>query len=197
MTQKARDTAVSTFDTPALLYDLIQRAHARLKRRGCYKPEDCAPKLVNEYVIERNLRKTGRCEITGRTISLNFPDARDPLLVLYKLLSFEVMAFKRTCEDCNRIDQFTPESGDSRRRVPSNLIDPATPETLLEATELFELVGTAFPNEAHRAAFDEIVIGERSYTEVAEQFNVSVSTLRQWICRDKKRIRKVLTTCWQ
>jgi len=107
------------------------------------------------------------------------------------------MAFKRTCEDCNRVDQLTPEPGDSFKRVPSNLIDPATPETLLEATELFELVGTAFPNEAHRAAFDEIVIGERSYTEVAEQFNVSVSTLRQWICRDKKRIRKVLTTCWQ
>jgi len=197
MTKKARDTAVSTFDFPGLLYDLIKRANARLRRRGCYKPDDCAHKLVNEYVIERNLRKTGRCEITGRTITLNFPDARDPLLVLYKLLSYEVMSFKRTCEDCNRIDQLTPEPGDSLKRVPSNLIDPATPETLLEATELFELVGTAFLNEEHRAAWDEIVIGERSYTEVAEEFNVNVGTLRQWICRDKKRIRKVLTTCWQ
>ena len=197
MTKKARATAVSTFDLPGLLYDLIQRATARLRRRGCYKPDDCAPKLVNEYVIERKIRKPERCEITGRTISLNFPGARDPLLVLYKLLSFEVMGFKRTCEDCNRIDQLTTEPGDSLRRVPSNLVDPATPETLLEATELWELVGTAFPNEEHRAAWDEIVIGERSYDEVAEDLNISASTLRQWICRDKKRIRKVLTTCWQ
>jgi hypothetical protein len=197
MTQKAGDAAGKTFDLPGLLYDLIQRAATRLKRRGCYKPDDCGPKLVNEYVVQRKLRKTGRCEINGGTISLNFPGARDPLLILYKLLSFEVMGFKRRCNDCNGVDQLTEQPGDNFTRVPPCLIDPATPETLLEATELFELIATAFPNETHRAAFNEVVIGERSYSEVAKELNVSVSALRQWICRDKKRIRKVLTTCWQ
>lgn len=197
MTQKGRDTAASTFDLPGLLYDLIQRAIARLKRRGCYKPDDCAAMLVNEYILVRKLRKPGRCEINGRTISLNFPGARDPLLILYKLLSFEVMGFKRRCADCNGVDQLTEQSGDNLKRVPPSMIDPATPETLLEAAELFELIATAFPNKAHRAAFDEIVIGERPYGEVAEELQVSASTLRQWICRDKKRIRRLLTTCWQ
>jgi DNA-directed RNA polymerase specialized sigma24 family protein len=68
---------------------------------------------------------------------------------------------------------------------------------MLEAAELFELIGRAFPNEAHRAAFDEIVIDERPYSEVADRFNISPDTLRQWICRDKKRIRKVILTCMQ
>ena len=197
MTQKAGDTASNTYDLPGLLYDLIQRAAARLKRRGCYKPGDCACKLVDEYVIQRKLRKTGRCEINGRIITLNFSGARDPLLILYKLLSFEVMGFKRRCNDCNGVDQLNEQPGDGLNRVPPCLIDPANPETLLEATELFELIATAFPNEARRAAFDEVVIGERSYSEVAEELNISVSALRQWICRDKKRIRKMLTTCWQ
>lgn len=197
MIQKARDTKANSFDLPGLLFDLIQRASTRLRRRGCYKPEDCGRQVVNEYVMERKLRREGRCAINGRTITLNFSSARDPLLVLYKLLSFEVMAFKRKCEDCNGRDQLTEDPGNNITRVPPSLIDPATPETLLEAAELFELIASAFPNEAHREAFDEIVIGDRSYSEVADQFNVNVSTLRQWICRDKKRIRKALENSWQ
>lgn len=197
MRRKARDTKAKAFVLTDLLYDLIQRASARLRRRGCYKPEDCAPKLVHEYVRVRKLRKPGRCVIHGNTIWLNFSDARDPLLVLYKLLAYEVMGFKRTCEDCNGRDQLTEESDPNLRRTPSSLIDPATPESLLEATKLFELVGTAFPNEAHREAFDEVVLEKRPYREVAKEFNVNVPTLRQWICRDKKRIREVLMTCWQ
>ena len=196
MSHETRDGTSATFDLPSLIYDLIQRASARLKRRGCYKPDDCAPKLVNDYVVIRKLRKTGRCEIQGRAISLNFQGSRDPLLVLYKLLSFEVMGFKRRCADCNGLDQLADESGYNTKPIPPAMIDPVTPESLLEATELFELMGTAFSNETHRAGFDEIVLGERSYKDVAEQFNISVSTLRQWVCRDKKRIRKVLTTCW-
>jgi hypothetical protein len=197
MSEAVRDISGNTFDLPTLLYDLIQRAAARLKRRGCYKPEDCAPKLVVNYVVERKLRKTGRCFIRGRTISINFPGARDPLLVLYKLLSFEVLSFRRLCNDCNCTDQLPEESDDGIRRVSPALVDVANPESMLEAAELFELIGRAFPNEAHRAAFDEIVIDERPYSEVADRFNISPDTLRQWICRDKKRIRKVILTCMQ
>jgi len=192
MSEEVRKLNDNTFDLPSLLYELIQRAKARLKRRGCYKPDDCAPKLVMNYVIERKLRKTGRCFINGRTISINFPGARDPLLVLYKLLTFEVMSFRRKCNDCNCTDQLPEESDNGTRQVPPGLIDVANPESMLEAAELFELIGTAFPNDAHREAFDEVVLDERPYSEVAERFNVSPDTLRQWICRDKKRIRKVL-----
>lgn len=193
MTQQSRDTTATTFDLPSLIHDLIQRARVRLKRRGCYKPEDCAPRLVMNYVFERKLRKSDRCVIDGRTIRINFPDARDPLVVLYKLLAFEVMGFQRVCDDC-KSTALPDESGDIKKRVPVGLIDPATPESLLEAKELLERIGNAFPNETHRAAFDEVVLDNKPYVEVAQQFNVSVETLRQWICRDKKRIRKVLLT---
>src|SRR5262245_59205204 len=58
MTKKARETTAKTFELAALLNDLIQRASARLKWKGCYKSGDCGTKLVDDYVLVRRLRKT-------------------------------------------------------------------------------------------------------------------------------------------
>ena len=192
MSQKARGDNAKTFELPALLYDLTQRASARLGRRDCYKSDDCAAKLVMRYLFERRFRGTGRCTIDGSKITINFPGARDPLLVLYKLLAFEVLAFKRECEDCNGMGQFPDDPDGGPKRIHPSLIEPLNPETEFEMKELFERLSTAFPSEVHREAFEQVEIDGIPRAEVAARFNINVPTLRQWICRDKRRIREVL-----
>jgi hypothetical protein len=195
MLRKTDDTSEpQTFDLKVLLFELADAARQELRRRGCPDPEGCAFQLATNFLYV-HLPHASRCKIDGDKVTLTFPGAIDQKKVLFTFLFFAVRTFKRGCKFCKYVRHSTDEinPNDSQVLVPPQFIDPVTPENTAASNELFAALASSFANKQRLYAFVLRVFHQCSYNEIAELLDISPVTARMWVCRDRRRLRKVLT----
>lgn len=179
----------NTFDVVSFIRSLEKKAATTLKRWGCIKCEECGHDVVSDLLPKHSRH-------IGDKIVLDHPAALKQLPFLYNSLKFALQNKKRNCKDCRPgilpiVEEPDPDDPYLSSTGP---IEPGTPESIYQTTEVVERVLSRIKNKTRRAAFRAHELNDYTCEEIAAELGVKPTRVRKWIARDRAFLRTQFPT---